>query len=80
MTIALHTVRLTVINTGTSPAVLAAVLLQPRNLAPARRHPRSSPRCVKRTLPPYAYNKIKGSVGHKTAVTITITLTSADRP
>ncbi|MGW0093866.1 transposase [Streptomyces sp. NPDC003328] len=80
LTIALHPVRLTVINAGTSPAVLAAVLLQARNLAPVRRRSLSNPRCIKCTLSPYAYNKTKGSVGHKTAVTTTITLTSADRP
>ncbi|MCQ6253275.1 IS4 family transposase [Streptomyces malaysiensis] len=76
LTIALHTVRLTVINASTSdPAVLAAILVDARNLAPSRRRSRTSPRCVKRTLSPYAYNKTKGSVGRKTTVTVTITLT-----
>ncbi|TQE26125.1 transposase, partial [Streptomyces ipomoeae] len=42
----------------------------------ARRRSRTSPRRVKRTLSPYAYNKIKDSVGHKTPVITTITLTS----
>ncbi|UXY29922.1 transposase [Streptomyces sp. HUAS TT20] len=77
LSIALHTVRLTVINASTSdPAALAAILVPARNLAPARRRSRTSPRCVKRTLSPYAYNKTKGSVGHKTTVTTAITLTS----
>ncbi|MEU0923776.1 transposase, partial [Streptomyces solisilvae] len=68
--------RLTVINASTSdPAVLAAILVDARNLAPSRRRSRTSPRCVKRTLSPYAYNKTKGSVGRKTTVTVTITLT-----
>ncbi|MFC9908283.1 IS4 family transposase [Streptomyces sp. NPDC127197] len=76
LTIALHTVRLTVINARTThPDDLIAALVDTRNLHPARRRPRSSPRCVKRTLSPYAYNKTKGSVGHKTTVTTTITLT-----
>ncbi|MFE7234882.1 hypothetical protein ACFVAF_30445 [Streptomyces sp. NPDC057596] len=52
------------------------VLVRARNLAPARRRSRTSPRCVKGTLSPYAYNKTKGSVGHKGTVTTTITLTS----
>ncbi|EKX65046.1 IS4 family transposase [Streptomyces ipomoeae] len=77
LTIALHTIRLTVINARTSdPANLVAALVHTRNLAPARRRSRTSPRRVKRTLSPYAYNKIKGSVGHKTPVITTITLTS----
>ncbi len=77
LTIALHTIRLTVINARTSdPADLGAALVHTRNLAPAQRRSRTSPRCVKRTLSPYAYNKTKGSVGHKTTVTTTITLTS----
>jgi Insertion element 4 transposase N-terminal/Transposase DDE domain len=77
LTIALHTVRLTVINASAAgPTLLHAVLVQARNLAPTRRRSRTSPRCVKRTLSPYAYNKTKGSVGHKTAVTTTITLTN----
>lgn len=60
LTIALHTVRLTVINASTSdPADLAAVLIDARNLAPSRRRSRTSPRCV----------------GRKTTVTTTITLT-----
>ena len=64
------------INASTSdPADLAAVLINARNLAPSRRRSRTSPRCVKRTLSPYAYNKTKGSVGRKTTVTTTITLT-----
>jgi len=67
-----------VITAATSdPEVLVSVLAHPRNLAPARRRSRTSPRCVKRTLSPYAYNKTKGSVGHKTAVTVTIALTCA---
>ncbi|MGY5122654.1 IS4 family transposase [Streptomyces sp. 900105755] len=82
LTIALHTVRLTVVNARTTdPTDLVAALLDARNLTPARRRARTSPRCVKRTLSPYAYNKTKGSVGHKTTVTTNITLlTSNDRP
>ncbi|WP_240634632.1 MULTISPECIES: hypothetical protein [Streptomyces] len=82
LTVALHTVRLTVITARSSdPADLTAVLVHARNLAPARRRSRTSPRCVKRTLSPYAYDKTKGSVGHKTAVTIDVTLlTSTDGP
>lgn len=81
LTTALHTIRLTLITANTTgPTLLAEVLLKARNLAPAQRRSRTSPRCVKRTLSPYAYNKTKGSVGHKTTVTTTITLTSADRP
>jgi hypothetical protein len=77
LTTALHTIRLTVITANTSgPTLLTEVLLKARNLAPARRRSRTSPRCVKRTLSPYAYNKTKGSVGRKTAVTTTVTLTS----
>ncbi|MBZ9638415.1 IS4 family transposase [Streptomyces sp. PSKA30] len=77
LTIALHTIRLTVINARTSdPASLVAALIQARNLAPSQRRSRTSPRCVKRTLSPYAYNKTKGSVGRKTTVTTTVTLTS----
>lgn len=77
MTVALHTTRLTVINARTSdPADLIAALVHTRNLTPARRRSRTSPRCVKRTLSPYAYNKTKGSVGRKTDVITTITLNS----
>lgn len=82
LTVALHTVRLTVITARVSdPADLIAALVHARNLAPARRRSRTSPRCVKRALSPYAYNKTKGSVGHKTTVTTNVTLlTSTDRP
>lgn len=81
-TIALRTARHTVITADTSgPARLAAVLLDARNLTTPRRRQRTSPRCVKRTLSPYAYNKTSGSVGHKTNVTITVTLlTGPARP
>ncbi|NEW77367.1 hypothetical protein [Streptomyces rhizosphaericus] len=78
LTVALHTVRLTVIDAATSdPTVLATVLMDARNLQPTKRSSCTSPRCVKRTLSPYAYNKTKGSVGQKAAVTTTITLTSS---
>ncbi|GAA5702520.1 hypothetical protein Save01_03337 [Streptomyces avermitilis] len=75
LTTALHTARLTVITARTSdPAGLVSSLVHVRNLAPVRRRSRTSPRCVKRTLSPYAYNKTKGSVGHKTTVTTDVTL------
>ncbi|MFD8218313.1 transposase [Streptomyces sp. NPDC059697] len=82
LTVALHTVRLTVINARiVDSADLTAVLIHTRNLAPARRRSRTSPHCVKRTLSPYAYNKIQGRVGHKTTVTTSVTLlTSTERP
>ncbi|MCG3040618.1 transposase [Streptomyces sp. S1A] len=51
LTVALHTIRLTVANaTIGASSVLTAALVHPRNLAPARRRSRTSPRCVKRTL------------------------------
>ena len=66
LVVALPTVRLTVITAEPSdPNCLTAVLTHSRNLMPTRRRSRTSPRCVKRTLSPYAYNKTKGSVGHK---------------
>lgn len=79
-TIALRTARHTVITAEVPPpgrtAVTAlAVLLHPRNFTERRRRSRISPRCVKRTLSPYAYNKTAGSVGRKTPVTITLTVT-----
>ncbi|GAA2356469.1 hypothetical protein [Streptomyces violaceusniger] len=61
LTTALHTVRLTVITANTTgPTLLTEVLLKTRNLAPASRRSRTSPRYVKRTLSPYADNKTKG--------------------
>ncbi|MFI1125261.1 hypothetical protein ACH4VS_29520 [Streptomyces hygroscopicus] len=80
-TIALHTTRHTVINAAvpapTTPATTAlAILLHPRNLTDRRRRSQVSPRCVKRTLTPYAYNKTAGSVGRKAPATTTITLAS----
>jgi hypothetical protein len=80
-TIALRTARHTLINAdATGPPRMAAILTHPRNLAAPQRRSRTSPRCVKRTLSPYAYNKIKGSVGRKTTVTTNVTLsTSAAR-
>ncbi|MER7577720.1 hypothetical protein [Streptomyces sp. NPDC126514] len=81
LTTALHTIRLPLITANTTgPTLLADVLRKARNLAPAQRRSCTSPRCVKRTLSPYAYNKTKGGVGHKTTVTITITLSGTDRP
>ncbi|MGP4004870.1 IS4 family transposase [Streptomyces sp. 8N706] len=81
-TIALRTTRHTVITAGiptpTCPAL--AVLVHPRNLATRHRRSRVSPRCVKRTLSPYAYNKTAGSVGRKTPASITITLTPQPTP
>ncbi|WP_308312107.1 IS4 family transposase [Streptomyces albipurpureus] len=81
-TIALRTARHTVIRADASgPARMAAILTHTRNLAAPRRRSRTSPRCVKRTLSPYAYNKTRGSVGHKTTVTTTVTLlTRTARP
>ncbi|MFE2025487.1 transposase [Streptomyces hygroscopicus] len=84
-TIALRTTHHTVINAAvpapTTPATTAlAVLLHPRNLTDRRRRSRVSPRCVKRTLSPYAYNKTAGSVGRKAPATITITLTPQPDP
>jgi hypothetical protein len=65
-----------VINAHTSdPALLQTALVHPLNLGPPQRRSRTSPRCVKRTLSPYACNKTKGSVGRKTTVTTSIVLT-----
>lgn len=79
-TIALRTARHAVITATVAhspdPAnVMAAALVHPRDLAARHRRSRTSPRCVKRTLSPYAYNKTTGSVGRKTSMRITITLT-----
>ncbi|MFF4229100.1 IS4 family transposase [Streptomyces sp. NPDC001820] len=81
-TIALRTARHTVITADASgPARLAAILTHAHNLAAPQRRSRTSPRCVKRTLSPYAYNKTRGSAGHKTAVTTNVTLlTKTARP
>ncbi|MGI5401376.1 hypothetical protein ACQEVG_18395 [Streptomyces sp. CA-135486] len=81
-TIALRTARHSVITADATgpPARLAAILTHTRNLAPARRRSRTSPRCVKRTLSPYAYNKTAGSVGHKAHVTTNVTLLTSARP
>ncbi|MCX4757204.1 IS4 family transposase [Kitasatospora purpeofusca] len=79
-TIALRTARLRVITAAGAlgapvPQVpFADVLVLARNLGPRRRRSRISPRCVKRTLSPYAYNKVAGSVGGKKPVEITIAI------
>lgn len=81
-TIALRTARHTVINADAADWTrLTGILTHTRNLAAGQRRCRTSPRCVKRTLSPYAYNKTKGSVGRKTTVTTNVTLlTGAARP
>ncbi|MEU9965133.1 IS4 family transposase [Streptomyces malaysiensis] len=83
--IAVRTARHTVITAAvpaptTSVTTALAILLHPRNLTDRRRRSRVSPRCVKRTLSPYAYNKTAGSVGRKAPATTTITLTPQPDP
>jgi hypothetical protein len=80
-TIALRTARHTVINANAVGwGRLTGTLTHVRNLAAPKRRCRTSPRCVKRTLSPYAYNKTKGSVGQKTKTTTHVTLLTSARP
>ncbi|MFD8725841.1 IS4 family transposase [Streptomyces sp. NPDC059629] len=58
--VALRSLRNSVISTSCHTGSVTAALLDPRHLHPARRRARTSPRTVKRTLSPYAYNKPKG--------------------
>ncbi|KUJ67758.1 hypothetical protein ACZ90_25155 [Streptomyces albus subsp. albus] len=76
-TVALRTARLTVITTdGTSnnatTSKIAAALLDPRNLYPAKRRSRTSGRAVKRPLSPFAHQSLKvNRRKHKVKVTVT---------
>lgn len=80
-TIALRTARHTVINANAVGwGRLTDILTHVRNLAAPKRRCRTSPRCVKRTLSPYAYNKTKGSVGQKTKIATRVTLLTSARP
>jgi len=52
-TVALRTLRNSVISTACHSGSVTAALLDPRHLHPPRRRARTSPRTVKRTLSPY---------------------------
>lgn len=79
-TIALRTARLTVITAAdsidTSNSKIAAALLDPRNLYPAKRRSRTSGRAVKRPFSPFAHQSLKAN-RRKHNVKVTITATTA---
>ncbi|MER6409501.1 IS4 family transposase [Streptomyces viridosporus] len=75
-TVALHTLRHSVINAVCHAGSITAALLDPRRLHPPQRRARTSPRTVKRTLSPYAYNKPKaGASWAKRRITTSFTIT-----
>ncbi|WP_223864710.1 IS4 family transposase [Streptomyces sp. 5-10] len=78
-TVALRTLRHSVISAARSSDNITTALLNPRHLQPRKRRARSSPRTVKRTLSPYAYNKPKARAEWAkchTTTSFTITPTS----
>ncbi|MFJ8495978.1 IS4 family transposase [Streptomyces sp. NPDC094038] len=75
-TVALRTLRHSVISADRHSADITAALLDPRRLHPRKRRNRTSPRTVKRTLSPYAYNKPKaGGSWAKRRITSSFTIT-----
>jgi hypothetical protein len=75
-TVALRTLRHSVISADRHSAGITAALLNPRHLHPGKRRHRTSPRTVKRTLSPYAYNKPKaGASWAKRRITSSFTVT-----
>ncbi|MGW9032811.1 hypothetical protein ACWGQ5_54635 [Streptomyces sp. NPDC055722] len=75
-TVALRTLRHSVISATCHSGGVTAALLNPRHLHPLRRRGRTSPRTVKRTLSPYAYNKPRARASwEKRHITSSFTIT-----